>query len=276
MTFRPLALVLDLLLPRVCAGCRAPVRWGSAQPSPPALPSPPSPPPSPSALALLCRRCAAALAGPPFRASPTPRPPGLPSTWTAAAYDVPVRDLVVGHKERGRFDLSAPLGDALATAAAPARPEVLVWVPTARRASHTRGYDHARRLAVRAAARLGVPAVCALTVARRVADQAGLGADQRAANLAGAFCPLPGASGALRGRRVVVVDDVMTTGSSLAEAARALRCADIDVVGAAVVAASVTRVATQGHRVDAAQRSAGAPPGLAVAPDITDRARPPP
>jgi predicted amidophosphoribosyltransferase len=75
----------------------------------------------------------------------------------------------------------------------------------------------------------------ALTQGRRVADQAGLRAAARRENLAGAF----------RLRRsistgaVVLVDDVVTTGSSLTEAARALRAANIPVLGAATVAATV-------------------------------------
>ncbi len=224
-----LDVVLDVLLPRACPGCRTP------------LPRvrPRRPP--------VCPRCATALGGPPFRASPTPSPPGLPATWAAAAYDAPVRDLVVAHKERGRLVLSAPLALALSHAAAVSRPSALVWVPSSRRAVRARGYDHARRLATRAATLLGVPAVPALGLARRVADQSGLGAEQRALNLAGAFRLRPSAASALAGRRVVLVDDVMTTGATLAEAARALRAAGVSVAGAAVVAASTRRTHVQSH-----------------------------
>jgi predicted amidophosphoribosyltransferase len=230
-----LSALLDLLLPRSCAGCGR-VLTGAA------------------ARALLCAACSAVLAAAPVRALPAPPPPGLPRVWTVAAYDSPVREVVVAHKERGRPGLSAPLAAALARAAAPARPEALVWVPSRRAAVRARGYDHARRLAVRAARLLGVPAVPALVVARGLADQAGLSAPQRAANLAGAFAADPRRVAALAGRRVVVVDDVMTTGVSIAEAARALRAAGVQVAGAAVVAAGVRR----------------------AAPGTTPRARPPP
>ncbi|HWL38023.1 MAG TPA: phosphoribosyltransferase family protein [Frankiaceae bacterium] len=216
-----LSALLDLLLPRTCAGCGR-VLTGAGR-------------------ALLCTTCALVLAARPVRALPTPPPPGLPRVWTVAAYDSPVREVVVAHKERGRLGLSAPLGAALARAASCARPEVLVWVPSRRAALRERGYDHARRLAVRAARLLGVPAVPALVVARGLADQAGLSAAQRAANLAGAFAADPRRVAALSGRRVVVVDDVMTTGVSLAEAARALRAVGVNVAGGAVVAAGVRR-----------------------------------
>ncbi len=97
------------------------------------------------------------------------------------------------------------------------------------------------RLARAAAAALrsdGVPAqaVRLLVTDRTVADQAGLSADRRAANLHGALR----GTGPVRGR-VVVVDDVVTTGATLVEAARALAAAGHDVVGAAVVAATSRR-----------------------------------
>ncbi|MDT9686601.1 phosphoribosyltransferase family protein [Streptomyces sp. TRM76323] len=57
---------------------------------------------------------------------------------------------------------------------------------------------------------------------RAVADQAGLDARRRQENLAGALAVVPGGARLLEGARVVLVDDLMTTGSSLAEAARAL------------------------------------------------------
>jgi predicted amidophosphoribosyltransferase len=86
----------------------------------------------------------------------------------------------------------------------------------------------------------GGPAVfCvqALEHRRRVADQAGLSAADRAANLGGAIQ----ARFDLLGHRVIVVDDVITTGATLAEAARALRAAGAEVPAAAVVAATERR-----------------------------------
>ena len=85
----------------------------------------------------------------------------------------------------------------------------------------------------------GTPVVCvqALQHRRRVADQAGLNASDRAANLAGALQ----ARFDLRGQRVIVVDDVITTGATLAEAARALRAAGAEVPAAAVIAATSRR-----------------------------------
>jgi hypoxanthine phosphoribosyltransferase len=60
---------------------------------------------------------------------------------------------------------------------------------------------------------------------RAVADQSGLNSRQRLDNLAGALAVAPGGAGLLGGGRVVLVDDLMTTGASLTEAARAVRAA---------------------------------------------------
>jgi ComF family protein len=212
------------------------------------------------------------LAAGPTRAVPVPAPRGLPRTWAIAPYDGPVRALVLAHKERGRLALSGPLADALARAASAGAPDVLVWVPSRRAAIRSRGYDHARRLAIRAARRLGVPAVPAVLVARRLADQSGLNAADRAANLAGAFRVDSHVALSLAGRRIVVVDDVMTTGATLAEAARALRAEGLDVVGAAVVAAGVRRDPGPTSR----RRRRHAPPGAAAGSPPDDPSPHPP
>ncbi|CAL9511479.1 hypothetical protein SUDANB6_03655 [Streptomyces sp. enrichment culture] len=106
---------------------------------------------------------------------------------------------------------------------------LLVPVPSARRAVRARGHDPTRRIALAAAGELrrsGTPArvLAALRQRRAVADQAGLDSGRRRDNLAGALAVVPGAGRLLRGAgAVVLVDDLMTTGASLAEAARAVR-----------------------------------------------------
>lgn len=107
-------------------------------------------------------------------------------------------------------------------------PVLLVPVPSARRAVRARGHDPARRIALAAAGELrraGMPArvVAVLRQRRRVADQSGLNSRQRLDNLAGALTVVPGGGRLLAEGLVVLVDDLMTTGASLTEAARAVR-----------------------------------------------------
>lgn len=226
------ATLADLLLDRGCAGC------GAAE-------------------QLLCPACAGSLAGRPYAAPPEPSPPGLPAPWAVGPYTGVLREVLLAHKEHGRLALAGPLGAALArvvAAAAPGRPElVLVPVPSRRGAVRHRGHDAIARTA-RTAARVLRREGCAVQVlpvvrpARQLADQAQLSTERRRANLAGALeVPL-----ALRplvvGRHVVVVDDVVTTGATLAEAVRALRLAGVGAVAAAVVAATVRRGPVDHHR----------------------------
>ena len=157
-----------------------------------------------------------------------------------------VRQLLIAHKDRGRLDVGPVLGAALARAVALAAgpgPVALVPVPSSRPACRRRGYDHALRLAQAAAAVLPGPsrAVPLLGRVRSTADQAGLTAAARAANLSGALA-VTGSPPALGRAAYVVVDDLMTTGATLTEALRALRAAGIDPCGAAVIASRVKRV----------------------------------
>ncbi|UUN27207.1 ComF family protein [Streptomyces sp. FIT100] len=184
----------------------------------------------------LCEECAWQLGGRgPRRARPCPEPAGLPVVFAAAEYEDAVRALLLAHKERGVLGLAGPLGAALAGAVVAAAPEaldgaeplLLVPVPSARRAVRARGHDAARRVAVAAAGALRrsgarASAVPVLRQCRKVADQSGLTARERVLNMTGALGVVKGAERLLEGRRAVLVDDLMTTGASLVEAARAL------------------------------------------------------
>jgi predicted amidophosphoribosyltransferase len=229
-----LTALLDLILPPRCAGCGVP-------------------------RSVVCPACTARLRGLPAPRPPDPCPPDLPPCWSAGDYDGVTRRLLLGYKERGRTALAPALGDALAgvlgsAVEVSAAGAVVVPVPSARAACRSRGHDPVGRVAAIAVRRLraaGMPVTLAPILAqrRRVADQAGLSAAQRAANLTEAFQVLPRPrrpAGAGSGLAVALVDDIVTTGATLAEAARALRHAGYDVRLAATVAA--TRRRTPGNR----------------------------
>lgn len=139
-------------------------------------------------------------------------------------------------KEDGRTALARPFGRALAERAASAFPRDglrYVPVPTSAASMRRRGY----RVVELVLRRSGLPALPALRPARRTADQRALGRDDRETNVRGSLA----ATLALRGVRVVVVDDVVTTGASLDEAARALRAVGAVVVGGVTLAATPRR-----------------------------------
>jgi predicted amidophosphoribosyltransferase len=219
-----LAALADLVLPRTCAGCAVP---GS----------------------VLCRRCAALLARPRL-ATPRRVPWGFPPTVAAGAYRGPLRPVVIAFKEQGRAELAGPLGVALALAVAavsrgvPERrgPLLLVPVPSSRVALRTRGRDHVRELTRQAVAELraaGLPAAEARLLCRRgrVLDSATLSAPQRRANLSGTFLLDPGRPRPGPGALLVLVDDVVTSGATLTEAAAVL--AEGALPGALPVVAAV-------------------------------------
>ncbi|WP_189554574.1 ComF family protein [Streptomyces lavendofoliae] len=206
----------------------------------------------------LCDACGRALAGAAGRrVRPVPEPAGLPVVCAAAPYADAVRAVLLGHKERGALGLARPLGVALAgavrasvaaSAGSGGLPLLLVPVPSARRVVRARGHDATRRVARAAAGELrrrgtAARALPVLRQRRPVADQSGLSARERQENLAGALEVVPGGARLLAGGRPVLVDDLMTTGASLAEAARALRAGSEPRIGgpvrvsAAVVAA---------------------------------------
>lgn len=217
----------DLVLGSACVGCGAPGR-------------------------VLCAACDAALPRHGHVAWPSPAPPGLALPCSAGAYDGLLKALVNQHKEHGVLALATPLGRVLAdvvrdllaalATAGDGRPVLLVPVPSRRAVVRRRGHDPLLRTTRSAAVRLRRTGVDAgvrrlLVPAGRVRDQSTLSAEDRAANLAGSMTSRRPRRGDTRAV-VLVVDDVLTTGSTAREAQRALEKAGLRVEGVATVAAT--------------------------------------
>lgn len=235
---RILGELLDLLVPRACAGCGAET-------------------------VTLCGRCLAELAVP--VRSTVPRY-GTREVHGAGEYTGVLRDCLIAYKERDRRDLTALLGLLLARAvlavlehtppaSSPASPPpappppaaLLVPVPATPAAVRRRGADHVAVLGARAAALLraeGLDVRCApLLEVRAHRDQVGFGSTARRRNVRGTHRASAGAAGLLAGTRtaaaagarIVVLDDICTTGATVAESTRGLTAVRIPVDGVAVV-----------------------------------------
>ncbi|HYP43719.1 MAG TPA: phosphoribosyltransferase family protein [Propionibacteriaceae bacterium] len=230
MTVSLWAAAADLLLGAQCPACSSP-RWG------------------------LCPDCrTAVLAHGCYLTRPDPCPVDFPVTATTSPYDARMKRLVTAYKEHQVMSLTPFLAERLSAAVRLLVRElapsgsclVLVPVPSSPAAVRARGLDATWAMARRAVRGwAGGPAVDPLPViarrllgqSRRVQDQARLTAVARQQNLAGSFRVRGGRLPP--GAAVVIVDDVVTTGASLSEAARALQAAQLPVLGAATVAATV-------------------------------------
>ncbi len=204
---------------------------------------------------LLCPGCRAELPGEATPAWPSPVPAGLVEPWAAGVYGATLRAMVLGLKERKLLGLAVPLSRLLAGAVGcelpRGSPVVLVPVPSRSRTVRARGHDPTHTITARAGRQLTregfeVETRRLLRLRPGVADQAGLDAGQRAANLGGSMRVRSTSVRRLLRRhphaRVVVCDDVLTTGSTAREAQRALEAAGLDVVRIAVVAATPRRL----------------------------------
>lgn len=147
-------------------------------------------------------------------------------------YDGLVRRLIIGLKYRNHRGNARILIDALLARVGPLPPvDVITWVPTTRSRARRRGVDHAELLARRVGHRVGVP-VRACLIKTSVEPQTGRTRIQRMVG------PTFVTRSVRRGMRVMVVDDVVTTGTSMGRARTALRAAGASSVVCVAVAAT--------------------------------------
>jgi len=184
----------------LCGACQADLPWHS-QPQCPrcALPTPDG---------QVCGAC-------------LKHPPAFERTCAALAYAFPLDRLIPRLKYNGQLAIAPALGECLAQVAASSpRPDCLIAMPLHAKRIRERGFNHATEIAREVAKQLGLP--LDTTSCRRLRDtppQMGLKHDARRRNVRGAFS----CSDEVRGLHIAIVDDVMTTGTSLDELAKTLK-----------------------------------------------------
>ncbi|MCE1237249.1 MAG: ComF family protein [Hyphomicrobiales bacterium] len=230
---------LDLLLPPVCSSCRRPVERAHA----------------------LCGGCWSRLRpierpycerlGIPFgydigegalSAEAIAAAPAFDRARAAVLFEGPARDLVHALKYRDRTEVARVIGRMTARAGGEilAEADLLVPMPLHRRRLWTRKFNQAALIAHEIERISGVAVdPDALARIRSTRPQVGLGEKERVANVRGAFRVPAARASAIAGKRVVLVDDVLTTGATAEAATRALRragVAHVDVLTFARVA----------------------------------------
>jgi ComF family protein len=211
--------LLDVLLPPACPGCG---REGE----------------------IVCSRCSKALTR---RIDEPPGVPlGLPSRLPAgivqlewcAAYNGPARACLHALKYDGERRLVEPLAGYMAQrwARAGIGGDVLVPVPVHAARKRQRGFDQAELLARAVGQRLGLPVVSAVRRASKTTAQHQLGRRDRATNVGHAFARDGRFDAQVRGRWVVLIDDLSTTGATLSGCAAVLYDAGASAVSALALA----------------------------------------
>ncbi|HET7236399.1 MAG TPA: double zinc ribbon domain-containing protein [Actinomycetota bacterium] len=244
--------LLEALFPRRCAGCGA-GPWPFCARCRDALVTIAAP---------WCLRCGAPTPAtvPSCRDCP---PPSVALARAPFGFDGPVRRAVHRLKFSGWRPIAGALGDAMAVAwsGAPFSPDAVAWVPLSRARLAARGYDQARALALAVAPRLGIPAVRLLDRVGDPGPQARRGGDARREAMRGMFAPArrPPA-------RILLVDDVLTTGATAAACAEALLEGGAAEVALLTAARAVSSVREAAGRVPRPILASGLGSGSVVAP----------
>ena len=177
----------------------------------------------------LCLACRQALAEHWAGALPPPEGGRFQGAAFAYYYSGPAGTMVRNLKYRGVRRLAEPMGRAMASAFKPLQPtgvDCVAPVPMHPRRLSQRGFNHAALLAAQAADRLELPVLEALERVRDTSQQARLQDAERRVNVRDAFA----VRGDMRGRRVLLVDDVCTTGATANACADALLAGGVEAV----------------------------------------------
>ncbi len=221
---------LDLLFPPRCVGCRKSghvLCKGCLQAIPLLLPP-------------FCQHCGSPSAANGMCQSCRYHPPRLHGLRAASIYQEPLRSYIHALKYDGKTRLAEPLGHLLAQAYTRHgfQADVIIPIPLHPERQKQRGYNHAELLAETCAPLVGIPVYNNIVRRQRATPaQVGLNASQRYQNMAAAFqCAAAFTTGALSGRRILIIDDVCTTGAKLEACAAPLYAAGATAVWGLVLA----------------------------------------
>lgn len=206
--------ILDLFYPRRCPFCRRLLNRGQ----------------------LICRFC------PPKLPTVSPELQTQNFKYIAACYsplyyEKAVRDSLLRYKFQGAAAYADAYGELLARCIDENNItcDVITWVPLGRRRLRKRGYDQARLLAEAAARYMDVPCTMLLRKTRNNPAQSGTAnAETRRRNVLGVYEPVRPER--MVGKRVLLVDDIVTTGSTLSECAKMLKSAGAEKIFALTLA----------------------------------------
>ena len=170
----------------------------------------------------LCEDCRVTLARLWEGASPLPEVPEVEGATFCYRYAGPVKGLVTKLKYSGMYRLAEPMAEDMVRAyraLLPTGADLVTFVPMHPRRKRRRGYNHAELLARGVAEGVGLPCGDVLVRTKNVRQQARLSRQERLRNLEGVIA----CRGDVAGRRVLLVDDICTTGATLRACARALK-----------------------------------------------------
>lgn len=168
----------------------------------------------------MCARCGRPVSRSVARCADCREPePAFSVARAPAAYRGVARDVLMSFKLGGERRAARTMAEMMTRCVAAMHGDALTFVPSSRTSMAERGFNTAQELARALARSVQLPNVRLLRKTRETPDQASLDRAGRRMNLAGAFVSAPSP------RRVILVDDVMTTGATADSCARALRAA---------------------------------------------------
>lgn len=215
---KPADVILRLLYPPKCVFCHRLLKKDDGE----------------DAVCADCRRSIEILSYPACMVIP---PDYIDGCYAPMYYEGDVRNSLLRYKFNGNSFYSETYAEIVCSAFTSGELDcdIVTWVPLARKRMRKRGYDQAMLIAKGIADRLAVPCLRTLVKVKNIRPQSSVGdAAERRNNIKNAYVPYEKYD--LRGKKILLVDDIVTTGSTFSECARVLRNSGASVIKAVAVA----------------------------------------